>query len=523
MKKNLPVTQKEKRFPQDYHILSTTDLKGCITYVNREFVNVAEYSPEELLSKNHNIIRHPDMPPAAFADLWNTAKQGDSWMGIVKNRAKSGDHYWVDAYVTPIKHDGEITEYQSVRFTPTAERVARAESVYKSLNNGETPAALKRSAVPYHFKLWAGAALGFSPLIGYALWAGNGIMAGSAALLSLGLSLVMLYLGSSGIRKLASDARAKVDNPLMQHIYTGRGDELGQIELSNQMLRSELRAVVARVRDSSDHLQASADISCTTMSHTTKVADQQQEELSQVAAAVEEMSASVQEVAHNTLTSATAAGDAHQSTQAGIQELEASLTTFHNLAGTVSDATSAIRELDKHSANIESMLDVIRTVAEQTNLLALNAAIEAARAGEAGRGFAVVADEVRTLAQRTSESTDEIEKLISSLQSGVKQSVSTMEISQNLSSASINEVEKIDQLFQRIAQSVQSISDMSHQNASATEEQSAVANEISANINRIHELATESQASTRRAAQVSQESLQQACRQQSLVDQFLRV
>jgi len=147
MKNNNSVTGTERLFTSSI-LLSTTDTKGRITYANTDFCDIAGFEKEELVSHGHNIVRHPDMPKAAFADLWSTIQEGDSWMGPVKNRCKNGDHYWVNAYVTPIKgEDGKIIEYQSVRTAPTRDIVDRAESTYQQINRGKTPKALKRTNV----------------------------------------------------------------------------------------------------------------------------------------------------------------------------------------------------------------------------------------------------------------------------------------------------------------------------------------------------------------------------------------
>lgn len=137
MKKNLPVTGREITLAEGQELISTTDLKGIITGYNQAFREMSGFDDEELLGKNHNVIRHPDMPPEAFEDLWQHMKLGKHWMGIVKNRSKSGDHYWVDAYVTPVMENGQVTGYESVRVRPSNEQVERAEQVYQKLQAGQ--------------------------------------------------------------------------------------------------------------------------------------------------------------------------------------------------------------------------------------------------------------------------------------------------------------------------------------------------------------------------------------------------
>ncbi len=118
MKKNLPVTQKELKLTPQQRIVSSTNIKGTTTHVNQDFLDISGFKIEELINKNHNVVRHPDMPPAAFKMLWDCLKKGQQWKGIVKNRCKNGDHYWVDAFVTPVKENDQIVGYESVRYQP---------------------------------------------------------------------------------------------------------------------------------------------------------------------------------------------------------------------------------------------------------------------------------------------------------------------------------------------------------------------------------------------------------------------
>ncbi|MDH5395017.1 MAG: PAS domain-containing protein, partial [Gammaproteobacteria bacterium] len=137
MKKNLPITNTEIFLNDKNVITSTTDVKGSIVYVNEDFLDISGFSEDELLGENHNIVRHPGMPPAAFADLWSTIKAGKSWMGLVKNRCKNGNFYWVDAFVTPVTKNGEISGYESTRVKPLKLLTQRAECLYKKMSSGK--------------------------------------------------------------------------------------------------------------------------------------------------------------------------------------------------------------------------------------------------------------------------------------------------------------------------------------------------------------------------------------------------
>lgn len=170
MKINLPVTGRNVDFAPDANILSTTDLTSAITYANPDFIKISGYSREELLGSPHHLLRHPDMPSAAFAHMWRTLKRGRSWMGMVKNRCKNGDHYWVSAYVTPVTRDGQAVEYQSVRTKPSTQQVEAAERAYRRLN---TPGPSWWNLLPVmslRLRLWAWISASFIGTFGVSVW-----------------------------------------------------------------------------------------------------------------------------------------------------------------------------------------------------------------------------------------------------------------------------------------------------------------------------------------------------------------
>ncbi|MCP5208152.1 MAG: methyl-accepting chemotaxis protein [Hahellaceae bacterium] len=523
MKKNLPISGIEKTYPIDLNILSTTDLKGSVTYVNRDFCDLAEFSPDELLHKNHNTVRHPEMPQAAFENLWETIKSGKAWLGPVKNRCKSGNHYWVDAYVTPIKDGEKIVEFQSVRFTPDREHVKRAEQAYASISEGKVPDALKRPSVPFWLTLVLGAVLGIMPMFGYMLWQGGGLNAVIALMVSIAVTTgIISMLVKRRLKSLSDWAHTVVDNPLMKSIYTGSRDEVAQIELAVKMARSELRGIVGRIKDSSEQIGSVAGETNKLIKKTTDGAHGQQAEIHQLASAIEEMSCSFQEVAQNCETSSNEAERAQKLSIESQSVAKKAITANESLTRELGKTTEIITDLAQRSENIGSVLDVIKSIAEQTNLLALNAAIEAARAGEQGRGFAVVADEVRTLAQRTQSSTEEIEEMIGLLQSGTKKAVAAMNSSRETATESVESITQTTDSLKRISDAVHSIADMSIQIASAAEEQSCVAAEISKNISNISNQADDAVHNTERAMDLAKVFDDQAKRQQKLVVQFLR-
>ena len=243
MKINLPITGRSVDFAPDANILSTTDLNSCITYANPDFINVSGYALSELLGSPHNLMRHPDMPAAAFSHMWQTLKSGRSWMGMVKNRCKNGDHYWVSAYVTPVKRNGEIVEYQSVRTHPSPERVAAAEACYARMRAGRG-SVLQRWG---HLGLRSKLALFVSAVFGAVTALGTLLLPQIDLQAAVMVWLVGSLLSSAAIswllqplNALARRAKDVGDNPLSQQIYTGRRDDVGQIAFALNMLEAQV-------------------------------------------------------------------------------------------------------------------------------------------------------------------------------------------------------------------------------------------------------------------------------------------
>ncbi|OOZ41231.1 hypothetical protein BOW53_04430 [Solemya pervernicosa gill symbiont] len=490
MRKNHPVTGQEILFPSEANILSTTDLKGQITYCNDDFINISGYTEEELLGKAHNLVRHPDMPSPAFQDLWDTLSKRQSWMGIVKNRCKNGDHYWVDAFATPITRNGEVTEYQSVRSKPSRSLVERAEKLYQNLNAGKVPTALKRRNLPIHYRLFLITLLSLLPPVLYTLIADQPATTGM-----LGALLISLVIGVSGtllatrkLRQVSRQARGVIDNKIMQHVYTGDMSESGELTLAMKVLQSEKAAILGRMSNAVEQMKTMSGQLSDTSSTTHGEIQNQEQQTTQIATAISELSASAQEVAESATQAAEAAQHANSSASEGRQVVEQNITSIRELAAEVERSAEVIDQLAKDSDGIGGVLDVIQGIAEQTNLLALNAAIEAARAGEQGRGFAVVADEVRTLASRTQESTQEIQSMIERLQSGARSAVTAMEKGREKGQEGVEQAGRAGQALNEISDSVITISDMNSQIASAASEQSTVSEEINRSIHAIIEI-----------------------------------
>jgi len=522
MKLNHPVTGHQIDYDPAANILSTTNPKGVITHVNPDFVKVSGFETDELIGRNHNIVRHPDMPPAAFAHLWSTIKSGRSWMGMVKNRCKNGDHYWVSAFVTPIMRDGQVVEFQSVRTWPAPELVARAEKHYARLREPGKVSRLKLPRPP----LWLRLLTGSFTSLGLGLLLGSGLAGILPHAQSLGMLAALLlisawqYVQLRPLGALFAKARSVVHNPLSQAIYCARDDEFSELEFALRMLEMESGAVVGRIAESSRQLAEHAQDLAASVDAASASTQEQKQDTGQVVSAVGQMASSVQEVAQSAQQSSTAANEADSAANQGRAEVDSTRRRISELEQEVRMATEVVDELRRHSGDITQVLEVIREIAEQTNLLALNAAIEAARAGEAGRGFAVVADEVRALASRTKESTTQINELICNVQSGAEQAAQAMHRSAEQSEGSLQQALRASESLETITQQVGAISGMNLQIASAVEEQSAASEEIQRSLDNIMRTADSNVESDSRMRQTAQEVANLATGLQALARQF---
>ncbi|MDP3515808.1 MAG: PAS domain-containing methyl-accepting chemotaxis protein [Pseudohongiella sp.] len=507
MRNNLPVTGKQVVLPIKANILSTTNTHSHITYVNPDFIQISGFTESELIGQPHNIVRHPDMPPLAFEHMWSTLKRGNSWMGLVKNRCKNGDHYWVSAYVTPIRKNGEIVEYQSVRTRAEPAMVLKAEQLYKKISRSKL-SELKRFSLSITQKLMlaVGACIAV-PLVMLSVFnAMSAALAVTLFLLVCASSAVAMYVMLMPLQKLAQVATGIADNPLSQVLYTSRHDEIGRIDFALKMCQAETGSVIGRIGDGANRLNRFAGNLLQEIDTSNELTGEQQTSTEHIATAVNQMVASIQEVARSAQSAATAAEQADKETSDGQRLVAQTSESMAELEGAIRQATDVINELEARSIEISRVLDVIRGIAEQTNLLALNAAIEAARAGEQGRGFAVVADEVRSLAARTRESTTDIREMISSLQQSANSAVSVMERSSAQALHSVNHAREASIALIGIGQRVNEITDMNLQIAGAVEEQSMVSESINQSITSIQDCSYKN-VSTGKSNRVSAESV----------------
>ncbi|AXV65751.1 MULTISPECIES: methyl-accepting chemotaxis protein [Pseudoalteromonas] len=478
MRRGQEIINQEVTYSEQQELVSTTDLRGVITYVNTEFCNIAGYTEDELLGKNHNIVRHPDMPKAAFKEMWEKLKQGHSWRGMVKNRCKDGRYYWVDAFVTPIYEHGQLVGYQSVRTKPSEHLKTRATALYQKINDGKSIASFRenvslRQIVSLIIILAGVIALGFTTSL-------MTVLATLAIILLLAaLNYDELIVTPSALKS----QRAEFDS-VSRYVYCG-AHPFSIAQYNQQMLFAKLRTVLGRVKDSTYSFKNIATNLDTQSSLTEQGIAAQGQRLGDIATAMTQMSATIGEISANTHHTAEKVNDTYQSCTDIKLHIEDNSAMVSDLANQVEQAATTANSLASEADKIGQVMTEIEGIAEQTNLLALNAAIEAARAGDHGRGFAVVADEVRALSSRTQNATAQIHSSIKEIQDTLFSWSKVMQSTKQQADSCVETTTHTQAELASIFAQINEISGLATEISTAAEEQQVVSADIRENVESI--------------------------------------
>ncbi|MEB2609898.1 methyl-accepting chemotaxis protein [Burkholderia cenocepacia] len=513
MRNNQPVTQQEFDFPDDVTLMSTTDADSVITYANTTFAQVSGFSNEELVGQPHNVVRHPDMPKEAFADMWATLRRGEPWTALVKNRRKNGDHYWVRANAIPVMRNGAPQGYMSVRTKAPHDETRAADALYRAFREGKAGqrrfhkglvirtgllriASLSqtmsvRARVHSALCVLAPAVVGVGwacGLTGGGLAAFAGVTVGAAAAAGWWLDAQIVQ----PLKRLHEQALNVATGESRRGVRMNRVDEIGmtlrtinQLGLMFRWLVDDVSEQVHNVQRASNEIaQGNGDLSART--------EQAASSVQQTAASMAEMTATVSSNAETALQANQLSVSASDAAERGGQA--------------VSEVVTTMSEITASSRKIADIIGVIDGIAFQTNILALNAAVEAARAGEQGRGFAVVAGEVRALAQRSANAAKEIKTLIGA-------SVERVE-----SGARI--VDGAGKTMEDIVTQVKRVSDLIAEISSSTAEQSTGVAQVDQAVVHLDNITQQNAALVEQSTAASESLKQQATRLVDAVNVF---
>ena len=508
MRTNLPVTQREYQFPPHETLLSTTDTSSHISYANAAFIRTSGYSTDELMGQPHNLVRHPDMPVEAFADMWRNLKRGRSWTALVKNRRKNGDHYWVRANAAPMRRNGQVVGYLSVRTKPSHAEVEVTDALYRRFREGRASGlafsnglvvrtGLMRwtSALQLLPSAWrvrlpltaVGAVLGTAA-------AASGLQ--GAALTGMGAAIAAGLLSAdwfieaqvtSPLKKILGTAQQVASGEAAEELRLDRCDEVGLIARAINQSGLNLQALVSDVHEQVSGVQVASKEITTANRTLSNRTEETASNLEQTAAAMEQQTVTVRQ-------NSDSAQQASQLVDVATQVAAKGGEAMTNVVATMALISDSSRKM-------ADIIGVIDGIAFQTNILALNAAVEAARAGEQGRGFAVVASEVRSLAGRSAAAAKEIKGLIDDSVSKVDSGSRLVADAGRTMTEVVSQVRRVNELIaeittaskeqavgiSQVGQAVAQLDEMTQKNAVMVEESSAAAKSMSEQARRLAE------------------------------------
>lgn len=503
-------------------LICRTDLQGRITHASEAFIKLAGYTSKELLHQPASLLKHPEMPAHIFSSLWGALQQGKPWMGLLKNRSKDGSIYWLNAYIKPVFDAKGIQAYGAVYSTPSQAQRERAETRYARLSSGA--AMLQRGA---RIHRWMSAAFVALPP-GLLLCAGLWQLDSPAAQAGVVVTGLLAMAGLQDWRQTRALQRVFAAHPkaffdgLTASLYSRAPGVAAWVEMALVAEESRLQSALSRIGTTGVVVeQRVVELAQLLQSETSRLA-RQRDETDLSVTALNELGSTIQEVTRNIQTTHLATQEAASLASHGEQLSGRSLVAMQQLSTSVGDIALAVEQLASSTASIGAITNIISSIAGQTNLLALNAAIEAARAGEAGRGFSVVADEVRQLATRTQEATQQIQPLLLQLRQATERTVQLTDEGRESARHSTREVESVQGNLAGVSVSLSRISGMSLQVSSAMEQQSQVVESLSEQVLHVAELSTQSVDKALVGQRISEDLHVQAQALRNLAERFDR-
>ncbi|NDU90241.1 MAG: methyl-accepting chemotaxis protein [Ferrovum sp.] len=525
MKSNQLVTQREIDYDESDVFVTRIDLKGILTTVNESFCKVSGFSEAELVGKNHNIIRHPDMPEWAFDDLWKTVTAGYPWRGIIKNRCKNGDYYWVRATVSPILRNGQVVGYLSLRKKPTKQEISDAEALYRA-NPGKSAPKSGFSIGKWfgNVKLQYKIMMLIQPLLLVLLSSGtyaiyqqikidlsenfhrlhtiiSEIIIGQIAL-QVALFFIIGWTVRRYVVRPVNDVTMQLheitDGDFTREVDIDGRDEIGSLLCATQSNKVLMGAVIDQIASTTKVINGHAEHLAQAVEEAGTASHAQSEASHAMASSIEEISVSIDHVADHASAVRSVSTESSKSAVAGGNTVREVIADMTSISSEVLAASAGVKLLGERSSEIDGIVKTIKEIADQTNLLALNAAIEAARAGEQGRGFAAVADEVRKLAEKTSQSTATIGEVVEGIGTGTQDAIRMIEAAVNKVRHSEKLAESAGGAIADIAAGAGKVLDGVSDITSGIHEQSIASREITAQVEKIAQMAEKNSTSIMR-------------------------
>lgn len=483
MRDNGPVTNIEQRFPDDpsAKIISITDPNGIILDVNDTFEQMSGFSREELIGQPQNIVRHPDMPAAVFANLWKTIQKGESFMGIIKNRCKNGDHYWVNAFIMPIMLQGKIVGYESVRTAATPQQIAHATKYYKLIREGKTlhPRNDTTQNVSYLCVL---ASIVLAAI--YPSYLTNGL----SLAVTLGAIYYVIYR-KNYIQHIINSCFHSGGHPINTLIYTNKTGRIGEMRYGVLYNLKEVDTILTRVKETSNRLTTIANKGLAQQANSVNASNdrnqkykEQLQDMTDIASHISLMVNDISNSAKETVQHSNAAANLVSESKSVANQ---TMSVIDTLSESINKISETITELANRVDDIEKASELIKGIASQTNLLALNASIEAARAGEAGRGFAVVADEVRALSLRTESTTLQIHDLITRFKQTAEATVELASKNKENSQLGVEQIHATNEKLDEILVSIEHILSLINKGNDTIQTQASTAGEVNIKVQHI--------------------------------------